>query len=167
MLAGNRWGKDIQSILASPGRYMSRLSLAQRDALAFFQANESAIFDTMCKALAEMITAGEAEPDRWAQRQHRDTASEHALVYGEVFEDDEDDAFTSMFEDVEEEEEEEEEEEPMPFASRFTIHELVLVERGEKCLLGFHGSADWDEEHGLGVLMDGLEIVEIGGHSAV
>ena len=146
---------------------------AEKTAIAFFEANEAALFSTLCAALSEQVLEEEAEAEARAARQMATSMPDREAVYGELFEEEEDEAFGGLFgadEDVDEDIDEGFEEDldaPPPFSTRFTIYELVLVSRGAKCLFGFRGAADWDEEHGLGVLMDGFEIVEIGDHSTV
>ena len=175
----SRWGRDLQITLSSCNAEAELVdySPAERGALDFFRRNEAAISKTIHDALAELVAESEARAAELYARRRRETAgernAERALVYGEDYDEDADEAeedlgvFAGLFDEPEEEEVWESAPEPKPFSDRFSIHELVLLERNGRCLLGFHGSADWDEEHGLGVVMDGLEILELGEHSVV
>jgi hypothetical protein len=81
--------------------------------------------------------------------------------------DDDDDYGAGLFDDpdeLEDEDEDEGEDEARPFQHRFTIDRLhiSLPDANGQCSWRFGGSCDWDEEHGLGVRMEGRAVMEVG-----
>lgn len=155
-------------------------SPAERAAILYFHDNEDAIYEAMLAELQQHVAELEEEGRREAERLGRGGNQRKAVMFGdavdvehdggsvaeqevrELFDDPEE--LDSELEDLDDLEAEEE-----PFWTRFTLKALVLVpgRTRDRAGLGFVGDADWDVEHGLGVIMEGTEVEEIGGQSLV
>ncbi len=114
--------------------------------------------------VSEMEDDAKAAADKRVERDKEKNAEAMRVYYGEeeeevavdeevvgLFDDPED-----VFEDdlVEEELEDEE-----PFYTRYTL-QTVYVHGPDQ--FGLAGTCDWDPEHGVGVRMKGLEVIELG-----
>jgi len=144
-------------------------------AVRYFEANTRKIYAALCEALQANVEAWEADQEEAAHRAREaaeDDRSDSEMVFGELFEDQRGTSpFDAYFDAVPEESVWER---PAPkrsraeraaaFRERFRIHTVTFF---GGLSMGLTGSCDWDEEHGVGVMMDGLEIREIGDYSSV
>jgi len=151
------------------GKEFDEYSPSQLATLKWFIANEQEVFDALCDALDLQV-----QEEEKALRRARATPSleEDEMVYGEIInEDDVADEVADLFDTPEDLDDDwaDEEEDDRLITDRFKITTLTLLPGStpEVCALGFTGHADWEEEHGLGVLMEGLEVQEIGYHDVV
>lgn len=163
------------------------LTPSQQAALDFFEANRAAIWTALCEDLQATVEGWEAEEAAAEDARQRDRAEQDDAhseqLYGEHFDDGRDNFSSDLFDEVEEEsdsEDEDEDDEPprlsraaraAAFRKRFSVHTLILMDayrgRPGQHLLGFRGGCDWDEEHGLGVAMDGLRVIGLGDYFEV
>lgn len=177
---GREWNEDGLLVLR-PGEDEGQapdwgdLTPAEQAAVEFFETHQEALFDIVCDALEEHVAREEEEDRRIAARREQergvDRDGQDAILYGEKVDTTPavDGGLRDLFDDPVEETdtwaaEDDDLDEAEPIHTRFEITTLVLVpgRRPDHTILGFRGHADWEPEHGLGVLVDDLEVQAIG-----
>lgn len=149
------------------------MSEAQLEAARYFVEKHQAFRLAAARALVRDYSRYEAARKAALRRGREEADAAWDEVDPSNPEDDELDALMSGYdpglldEPPEDDDEDEEEEDPIDTETIWAsarLENVILIEApaGRPPIFGLSGTCDWEEEHGLGVRFEGLEVVEVG-----